>query len=104
MKTKRQKDEQAAIERGEHLYYIVLRHTNIRVFQAGGDPEIYTDYDAARDHAAFWSKSSNLHNWYVPMRISEYNETFGRFNTTGPLTVNVDGWATINASGVVKED
>ena len=62
-----------AIERGDHLYYGVKEGTNIR-HSVGDDPIIYTSLEGVLDISG---------HAYVPMKVSDYNEMFGRFMTNG---------------------
>lgn len=58
----------------DELWYIVERHSNIRLHSADG-AIIHDDYDASREHAASMSKLSG--DWNVPIRVSEYHEIYG---------------------------
>ena len=60
---------QAAIDRGELLYYRIVVHTNAR-YMIDNTPVIYTCIEAAR--------IVSEHRW-VPIKVSDYNEMFGRF-------------------------
>lgn len=58
----------------DELWYIVERHSNMRLHSKDG-PLIHDDYDAARNNAAQISKLSG--DWNVPIRVSEYHEIYG---------------------------
>ena len=76
-KEQRERAEREAIDRGDYLWYVIRKHTNMRVSHVGDIPTIFTDYATAREAGKFHSKI--LTAWYTPMRVSEYNATFGRF-------------------------
>lgn len=58
----------------EKLWYIIEKHTNIRLHGADGTV-IYDDYDRAGKGAARMSTGTEC--WYIPIRASEYDEIYG---------------------------
>ena len=60
---------QADIYRGEHMYYAIKEGTNIR-HETCDCPIIYTDVEMVYNISG---------HAYVPIKVSDYNEMFGRF-------------------------
>lgn len=56
------------------LWYIVKRHSNMRVHNRASEVSLFDDYDAASERAA--RLSTDPTQWFVPIRVSEYHEIY----------------------------